>query len=196
MAEITRQHDSTGRLSAMSRPAPSCRRLGFRCSNCSIRDQASEILDLGCGDGVLKKIAAPELPSSASTPRSTWSPQPARAASRRVSRCSRSAPSCRLCGSSFSSAGEQWTVNAYLVVSPACIVLGGQAADRFGVRLARTLTERAALRRSTLWRVQERDCFCSSDFIRYDTCLAHTSLEVHSARGILKFLPAQHLQPA
>jgi len=30
----------------------------------------------------------------------------------------------------------QWAVNAYLVVSAACIVLGGQAADRFGARLA------------------------------------------------------------
>ena len=32
----------------------------------------------------------------------------------------------------LSSAGVQWAVNAYLVVSAACIVLGGQAADRFG----------------------------------------------------------------
>jgi len=31
--------------------------------------------------------------------------------------------------------GVQWAVNAYLVVSAACIVLGGQAADRFGTRL-------------------------------------------------------------
>jgi MFS family permease len=31
----------------------------------------------------------------------------------------------------LSSAGVQWAVNAYLVVSAACIVLGGQAADRF-----------------------------------------------------------------
>jgi MFS family permease len=37
---------------------------------------------------------------------------------------------------SLSSAGVQWAVNAYLVVSAACIVLGGQAADRFGARLA------------------------------------------------------------
>jgi hypothetical protein len=32
----------------------------------------------------------------------------------------------------LSSAGVQWAVNAYLVVSAACIGLGGQAADRFG----------------------------------------------------------------
>jgi len=31
-------------------------------------------------------------------------------------------------------AGVQWTINAYLVVSAACIVLGGAAADRFGAR--------------------------------------------------------------
>jgi MFS family permease len=37
---------------------------------------------------------------------------------------------------SLSSAGVQWTVNAYLITSAACIVLGGQAADRFGARLA------------------------------------------------------------
>jgi MFS family permease len=37
---------------------------------------------------------------------------------------------------SLSSAGVQWAVNAYLVVSAAFIVLGGQAADRFGARLA------------------------------------------------------------
>jgi MFS family permease len=36
----------------------------------------------------------------------------------------------------LSSAGVQWAVNAYLVASAACIVLGGQAADRFGARLA------------------------------------------------------------
>src|SRR5262245_48142984 len=36
----------------------------------------------------------------------------------------------------LSSAGVQWAVNAYLVTSAACIVLGGQAADRFGARLA------------------------------------------------------------
>src|SRR5262245_50523214 len=36
----------------------------------------------------------------------------------------------------LSSAGVEWTVNAYLVVSAAFIVLGGQAADRFGPRLA------------------------------------------------------------
>ena len=36
----------------------------------------------------------------------------------------------------LSSAGVQWAVNVYLVVSAACIVLGGQAADRFGARLA------------------------------------------------------------
>jgi MFS family permease len=32
--------------------------------------------------------------------------------------------------------GVQWAVNAYLVVSAACIVLGGDAADRFGARLS------------------------------------------------------------
>jgi MFS family permease len=37
---------------------------------------------------------------------------------------------------SLSSAGVEWAVNAYLVVSAACIVLGGRAADRFGSRLA------------------------------------------------------------
>ena len=37
---------------------------------------------------------------------------------------------------SLSSAGVEWAVNAYLIVSAACIVLGGQAADRFGARLA------------------------------------------------------------
>ena len=37
---------------------------------------------------------------------------------------------------SLSTAGVEWAVNAYLVVSAACIVLGGQAADRFGARLA------------------------------------------------------------
>ncbi|MGE0034504.1 MAG: MFS transporter [Xanthobacteraceae bacterium] len=37
---------------------------------------------------------------------------------------------------SLSSAGVEWAVNAYLVVSAACIVLGGQAADRYGARLA------------------------------------------------------------
>jgi MFS family permease len=37
---------------------------------------------------------------------------------------------------SLTSAGVEWAVNAYLVVSAACIVLGGQAADRFGSRLA------------------------------------------------------------
>ena len=36
----------------------------------------------------------------------------------------------------LSSAGVQWAVNAYLVVSAACIVLGGEMADRFGARLA------------------------------------------------------------
>jgi MFS family permease len=34
----------------------------------------------------------------------------------------------------LSSAGVEWAVNAYLVVSAAFIVLGGQAADRFGAR--------------------------------------------------------------
>jgi MFS family permease len=37
---------------------------------------------------------------------------------------------------SLSSAGVEWAVNSYLVVSAAFIVLGGQAADRFGARLA------------------------------------------------------------
>ena len=37
---------------------------------------------------------------------------------------------------SLSSAGVEWAVNDYLIVSAACIVLGGQAADRFGSRLA------------------------------------------------------------
>ena len=37
---------------------------------------------------------------------------------------------------SLSSAGVEWAVNAYLVVSAACIVLGGHAADRFGSRMA------------------------------------------------------------
>ena len=32
--------------------------------------------------------------------------------------------------------GTQWTINAYLVVSASCIVLGGKAADRFGVHQA------------------------------------------------------------
>src|SRR5262249_47538807 len=34
----------------------------------------------------------------------------------------------------LSSAGVEWAVNAYLVVSAAFIVLGGRAADRFGPR--------------------------------------------------------------
>jgi MFS family permease len=34
----------------------------------------------------------------------------------------------------LSAAGVQWAVNAYLVVSAACIVLGGEAADRFDAR--------------------------------------------------------------
>ncbi|HTJ63727.1 MAG TPA: MFS transporter [Alphaproteobacteria bacterium] len=37
---------------------------------------------------------------------------------------------------SLSPAGAQWAVNAYLVTSAACTVLGGQAADRFGARRA------------------------------------------------------------
>ena len=37
---------------------------------------------------------------------------------------------------SLSSAGVEWAVNAYLVVSAAFVVLGGQAADRFGARRA------------------------------------------------------------
>lgn len=40
---------------------------------------------------------------------------------------------------SLSPAGVEWTVNAYLVVSAAFIVLGGQAADRFGARQASML---------------------------------------------------------
>jgi len=36
----------------------------------------------------------------------------------------------------LSPAGEQWAVNAYLVASAACTVLGGRVADRFGARLA------------------------------------------------------------
>src|SRR5215831_6149965 len=36
---------------------------------------------------------------------------------------------------SLSPAGVEWAVNSYLVVSAACIVLGGHAADRFGARL-------------------------------------------------------------
>ena len=36
----------------------------------------------------------------------------------------------------LSSAGVQWAVNAYLVAAAACIVLGGEMADRFGARLA------------------------------------------------------------
>ncbi len=39
----------------------------------------------------------------------------------------------------LSSAGVQWAVNAYLVASAACIVLGGQAADWFGARLTSML---------------------------------------------------------
>ena len=35
---------------------------------------------------------------------------------------------------SLGPAGVQWAINAYLVVSAACIVLGGAAADRFGAR--------------------------------------------------------------
>src|SRR5215217_7997703 len=35
---------------------------------------------------------------------------------------------------SLSSAGVEWAVNSYLVVSASFIVLGGQAADRFGAR--------------------------------------------------------------
>jgi MFS family permease len=37
---------------------------------------------------------------------------------------------------SLSSGGVEWAVNSYLVASAAFIVLGGQAADRFGARLA------------------------------------------------------------
>jgi MFS family permease len=37
---------------------------------------------------------------------------------------------------SLSSGGVQWAVNAYLVASAACIVLGGRMADRFGARAA------------------------------------------------------------
>src|SRR5262252_7007146 len=39
----------------------------------------------------------------------------------------------------LSSAGVEWAVNAYLVVSAAFVVLGGQAADRFGARMASTV---------------------------------------------------------
>src|SRR6185503_12211329 len=35
---------------------------------------------------------------------------------------------------SIGPAGVQWAINAYLVVSAACIVIGGAAADRFGAR--------------------------------------------------------------
>lgn len=35
---------------------------------------------------------------------------------------------------SLSAAGVQWAVNAYLVMSAACVVLGGRAADRFTAR--------------------------------------------------------------
>src|SRR5262245_33329500 len=66
-----------------------------------------------------------------------------RSCGRRVWRCSRSAPTarrswprCRACAPSLSSARPAWAVNAYLVVSAAFIMLGGQAADRFGARLA------------------------------------------------------------
>jgi MFS family permease len=34
----------------------------------------------------------------------------------------------------FGASGVQWAINAYLVVSGACIVLGGAAGDRFGTR--------------------------------------------------------------
>ena len=37
---------------------------------------------------------------------------------------------------SLNPAGVQWAINAYLVASAACIVLGGRAADRFGARAA------------------------------------------------------------
>jgi MFS family permease len=37
---------------------------------------------------------------------------------------------------SLGPAGTEWAVNAYLVASAACTVLGGQAADRFGARRA------------------------------------------------------------
>src|SRR5262249_23057500 len=36
----------------------------------------------------------------------------------------------------LSSAGVEWAVNAHLILSAAVMVLGGQAADRFGARLA------------------------------------------------------------
>ena len=36
---------------------------------------------------------------------------------------------------SLTSAGVQWAVNAYLVMSAACVVLGGKAADRFTARV-------------------------------------------------------------
>jgi len=37
---------------------------------------------------------------------------------------------------SLSPAGVQWAVNAYLVMSAACVVLGGKAADRFTARVS------------------------------------------------------------
>jgi MFS family permease len=40
---------------------------------------------------------------------------------------------------SLTSPGVQWAVNAYLVASAACIVLGGRAADLFGARPASML---------------------------------------------------------
>ena len=36
----------------------------------------------------------------------------------------------------LNAAGVEWAVNAYLVASATCIVLGGRAADRFGARPA------------------------------------------------------------
>ena len=46
-------------------------------------------------------------------------------------------PPCPPCGLNFGlgEIGTQWTINAYLVVSASCIVLGGKAADLFGARL-------------------------------------------------------------
>jgi MFS family permease len=50
---------------------------------------------------------------------------------------------------SRSSAGVQWAANAYLVACAACIVLDGQAADRFGARLA-SMVGLAAVRHRVL----------------------------------------------
>src|SRR5262249_29040905 len=79
--------------------------------------------------------------TSSHMPRRSGGSVSLRCCGRRAWRCWRWAPTarpswrpCRPCGAS--PAGLQWAVNAYLVASAACIVLGGQAADRFGGRLA------------------------------------------------------------